>query len=1476
MNLNQCFRHFLWSSLLSFIFCLTANGQAVVLFEDFNSASLPTGWTTNAISGSTSWSFGMDGSSQWTGNRNLDGTSFAYFDDFALVNSTNNTVELISPVFDNSNTLYSTLRFDYNYVDYNMAADSFRVDIFDGLNWVTIFSRTYDDCGSYLTCTPASGFPSAWIWLTPYANANCQIRFVYFDGNSRARTVGIDNVRIIADYDNDLEVSKVISPRSNCNLSANEVLEVQLKNTAFGDTIKEIIIVCDVDNGAQLITDTVNANILGRDTFNYTFNSRIDLSAIGNHELKVYATYALDPYPYNDTLIQTITHDTVFSIPYFDDYEGVNRWTAEGAKNSWELGLPAGTVIDSAYSGTNAFVTNLTGNYNDNERSYLVSPCFDLSQIVRAPEVSFYLRHEIQPVWDSLILEYSIDGDSTWVKVEEEFLPVNWHSNGSAWKGSSGTNWIKVENTLLSLLGEQTVKFRFTFESNGSTNFEGVGIDNFSLMEGDSLEVELKQIVHPLNASLNTCGLDEESIVIEIENNGGTLIDSLYLFYQVNGGAVVRDTLVGGLLPYKTRNFAFKNKYNFINNGSYNLNAWISVRGDTISSNDTITNYNIQKTQNYAGYSIPFNEPFSNPGFKERVPNVNPSDSIGNGWSRSNILYNWKMIGPYALSGLTGNTRIDYNGKGSLYAGLVGGGPFGVGDTAFLESPCIDLTNKDSIALDFWYHKRRTGLDSMSPLFVEAFNGSQWIVLDEVSDNPQTAFADPWKVRSIDLGPFARTKTKFRFSSVRELCCSQNISIDNISIYETTVTDVEISEIIVPQGNCNVVDSVTVVIHNKGRPSIADSIPFSFSVNGVVQRSTIPLASPLKQYESIPYVISSLNLNPSTSHVIRAWAAVAADADPINDTLSIAIDALYLTPNKKVEDFESFIDGNCFGFVGNTPVDVFSNSWKEKSKNRFYWNVQNGANCSGTSSGNTGPSFDHTSGIGNFMYTEASFITSFNDTAIFESPSCIDFSNSSTAGMRFWYHRFGTQMGDLFIDVFANGVWNIGIDTLTGQSQTSSLDAWKLRKVNLTQFAGQIIQVRFRAIYGGGDQGDMAIDDVEFYTPIQQDARLTGIDLGQASCEQDSAKLFLTVNNFGLDSIAPNSLKIYYEINGNTILADSNSSVVPSDSNVIFTISISNLYAQGSNGIVAWIQLANDSNAFNDTIGYNFSTLNKTPEYTEGFENIISLLGQCGNYNTPLNLDWEIDFNDSWVAGHDSLCNYGANGATPITSTGPDSAYAGHGFMYFEPAFNSVVDTANLNSTCIDLRNDSISYLDFYYHMYGAGIGKLYIDAFVNGMSTRLDSIVGQQHVSTSDSWSLKTINLNQFAGDIVRIRFIAIESTNTSISDQGAISIDNVRISNSFPVAIIEINESASQLQLFPNPTNGEFILRGKSFTNSELKVSLVDLNGRLIETRIINPASNSINERFDLSNQANGVYLISIQSEGKVEVKKVVLSGS
>lgn len=44
-------------------------------------------------------------------------------------------------------------------------------------------------------------------------------------------------------------------------------------------------------------------------------------------------------------------------------------WTSGGVNNSWQWGIPNSILIDTASDGSHAWVTNLTGNYNANEKA---------------------------------------------------------------------------------------------------------------------------------------------------------------------------------------------------------------------------------------------------------------------------------------------------------------------------------------------------------------------------------------------------------------------------------------------------------------------------------------------------------------------------------------------------------------------------------------------------------------------------------------------------------------------------------------------------------------------------------------------------------------------------------------------------------------------------------------------------------------------------------------------------------------------------------------------------------------------------------------------------------------------------------------------------------------------------------------------------------------------------------------------------
>ena len=150
--------------------------------------------------------------------------------------------------------------------------------------------------------------------------------------------------------------------------------------------------------------------------------------------------------------------------------------------------------------------------------------------------------------------------------------------------------------------------------------------------------------------------------------------------------------------------------------------------------------------------------------------------------------------------------------------------------------------------------------------------------------------------------------------------------------------------------------------------------------------------------------------------------------------------------------------------------------------------------------------------------------------------------------------------------------------------------------------------------------------------------------------------------------------------------------------------------------------------------------------------------------------------------------NVDASGSTPSGSTGPASAHSGSKYFYVE-ASNSGTD-ASLYTPFVDVSSLTAPRLQFYYHMYGADMGNLYIEAYDGANWNTVDSIIGQQHTSASSAWSLKTVYLTSYTGNI-QVRFKAVK---VGTGYRGDISLDDISFSES-PTCIEPVNMSISNV---------------------------------------------------------------------------------
>ncbi len=135
-----------------------------------------------------------------------------------------------------------------------------------------------------------------------------------------------------------------------------------------------------------------------------------------------------------------------------------------------------------------------------------------------------------------------------------------------------------------------------------------------------------------------------------------------------------------------------------------------------------------------------------------------------------------------------------------------------------------------------------------------------------------------------------------------------------------------------------------------------------------------------------------------------------------------------------------------------------------------------------------------------------------------------------------------------------------------------------------------------------------------------------------------------------------------------------------------------------------------------------------------------------------------------------------ASGATTSTSTGPNAASDGSSYYFTEASSGSTGNDDYLTAT-FNFANYTSPQIEFDFHMYGSGMGTLYLQVNDNGAGwTTLETISGQQHSSESQAWTKRATSLASYAGSTsVQLRFWG-EMGSSYASDM---AIDNINITN-------------------------------------------------------------------------------------------------
>lgn len=520
----------------------------------------------------------------------------------------------------------------------------------------------------------------------------------------------------------------------------------------------------------------------------------------------------------------------ITTFPYTEDFEsGDGGWVADNTTNgTWALGTPAGAIINSAASGTNAWVTNLSGNYNINEDSWVTSPVFDFSSLT-APSIELSIWYDIEFSWDGAVLQSSIDGGTTWVNVGANGDPNNWYTDDSingnpggqqeGWSGTgaAGTNaWVTARHALTGLGGQSNVIFRIAFGSDGSVTDEGFGFDDINIFE----------VSCPEPSDLEVVSTNSDSATLSWTENGTAT--SWNIEVVVDGTTQTETpTDVANTNPFTVSGLAPATNYVYYVQADCggDTSSWV---GPFAFATECVT------------FTAPYTEGFENGG---AIPLCWSMDG-GEDW-----FFNDNAAGTHVGDNGTVTGTTATNG---YFAWCDASGNEGA---RTLTSPLVDVTALATPALSFYLISDNEG-NANSNLDVEVWDGAAWNSMATYNTN-----TSGWTLIVMDLSTLTITgdvQARFIFSEIVTGDFYDDIAIDDVTFDEAP--------------SCFNPTSLTATAIT------ANSAELSWSQDGsvaswnieIVTSGTAPTGTPTDTGVTNPYTVMGLNAVTAYDYYVQA------------------------------------------------------------------------------------------------------------------------------------------------------------------------------------------------------------------------------------------------------------------------------------------------------------------------------------------------------------------------------------------------------------------------------------------------------------------------------------------------------------------------------------------------------------------------------------------------------------------------------
>lgn len=708
---------------------------------------------------------------------------------------------------------------------------------------------------------------------------------------------------------------------------------------------------------------------------------------------------------------------------------------AVGATHTRAAGGATGPAFDHT-NGTGGYVYVEASGGAGNSVANLLTPPISTVGLAN-PELVFF-RHQFGTTlgnFQVLIRDYVSGGNGTWTPI---------FSGGNV---SVGDSWNRVAVAIPTTFQNDTIEINFRMTKpaggggpggGGNNQFGDLAIDDVSIDELNTCPDPVGLVATRLSAtqvSLSWTTGGASAWRVEYGAPGFTSGSGTQLSASSN------PFTVGGLAPSTVYEFRVK---------------------DSCSASD-VSNWSVgaQAMTDCGPITTPWFENFD--GLNWVVPAAHWAyGGIDTCWSRpSGANYWWRPNSGPTPTGLTaigtGPSSDHTTGSGKYMHGEAQNGT----GVALLRSPNVMLAGLLNPELRFYYHQFGAQVDS---LVVKVFrDGTETRVW---GNSQQTSAATaPWTEAVVSLASFLPDTVQIRWYAYR--------SPSNQNRVDVAIDDVSIDNPPACPKPTNL--SVTTTTQTAGTLTWNPSGPGTYEIiYGPLGQ--VPFTGTVVTATTNPFSLSGLS--PGTTYAVAVRKVCSATLSSAWSTIDTLTTLCGVVAAPYYENFEfGFNQGPAAGQFWNQNSTV-GQCWtrtplSSPAPAKFHWGGGQGA----TPTPNTGPDNDHTTGLGKYVYTEASF-SSGSRVANLQTPQ-INLSGLTSPELRFWYHMDGQAIGSLRIEVQTGSVTSpfIAIDSIVGPQGA----AWNERVVSLSSYANQTVRIRFRARALPGNQGqfaDIAIDDM--------------------------------------------------------------------------------------------------------------------------------------------------------------------------------------------------------------------------------------------------------------------------------------------------------------------------------------------------------------------------------------------------------------